>query len=50
MADMQHTLAHPHWFAAPDPEQPFVTHDVHCTGTQEVHRFSHSPPLPSGED
>jgi len=29
MADMQHTLAHPHWFAAPDPEQPFVTHDVH---------------------
>jgi NTE family protein len=27
--DMRHTLAHPHWLAAPDPEHPFVTHDVH---------------------
>ncbi|MFZ0871705.1 MAG: patatin-like phospholipase family protein [Rhodanobacter sp.] len=29
VADMQHTLTHPHWFDAPDPEHPFVTHDVH---------------------
>jgi NTE family protein len=27
--DMRHTLAHPQWLAAPDPEHPFVTHDVH---------------------
>ena len=27
--DMRHTLAHPSWFDAPPPEQPFVTHDVH---------------------
>ncbi|MDE2278201.1 MAG: patatin-like phospholipase family protein [Xanthomonadaceae bacterium] len=27
--DMRHTLAHPPWFDAPPPEQPFVTHDVH---------------------
>ena len=27
--DMRHTLAHPGWLAAPDPDQPFVTHDVH---------------------
>lgn len=27
--DMRHTLAHPKWFALPDPGQPFVTHDVH---------------------
>jgi len=26
---MRHTLAHPSWFDAPPPEQPFVTHDVH---------------------
>lgn len=29
LADMQHTLAHADWFARPDAEQPFVTHDVH---------------------
>ena len=29
LADMQHTLAHPRWLAAPSAEQPFVTHDVH---------------------
>ncbi|WP_426701339.1 DUF3734 domain-containing protein [Rhodanobacter sp. Col0626] len=29
VADMRHTLAHPQWLAAPDPEHPFVTHDVH---------------------
>jgi len=27
--DMRHTLAQPQWLAAPDPEHPFVTHDVH---------------------
>ena len=27
--DMRHTLAHPEWLAAPSPEHPFVTHDVH---------------------
>lgn len=27
--DMRHTLAHPQWLATPDPEHPFVTHDVH---------------------
>ena len=27
--DMRHTLAHPQRLAAPDPERPFVTHDVH---------------------
>ena len=27
--DMRHTLAHPQWLAAPDPEHPFVAHDVH---------------------
>jgi NTE family protein len=27
--DMRHTLAHPQWLVAPDPEDPFVTHDVH---------------------
>lgn len=27
--DMRHTLAHPEWLDAPDPEHPFVTHDVH---------------------
>jgi NTE family protein len=27
--DMRHTLAHPHWLDVPDPEKPFVTHDVH---------------------
>ena len=32
--DMRHTLAHPRWFDAPDPEQPFVTHDVHCVATK----------------
>jgi NTE family protein len=31
--DMRHTLAHPHWLAVPDPERPFVTHDVHRKGT-----------------
>ncbi|WP_430392065.1 DUF3734 domain-containing protein [Dyella sp. 20L07] len=30
MDDMQCTLAEPAWFARPDPEHPFVTHDVHC--------------------
>lgn len=30
LADMRHTLAHPQWLAMPDPEHPFVTHDVHC--------------------
>ncbi|TAL75025.1 MAG: patatin-like phospholipase family protein [Rhodanobacter sp.] len=29
MADMQHTLDHPQWFARPSVEQAFVTHDVH---------------------
>jgi len=29
LADMQHTLAHPQWLAAPPAEQSFVTHDVH---------------------
>ncbi len=33
--DMRHTLAHPHWLAAPDPEHPFVTHDVHRRGVGE---------------
>jgi NTE family protein len=32
--DMRHTLGHPRWFDAPDPEQPFVTHDVHCVATK----------------
>lgn len=27
--DMRHTLGHPHWLDFPDPEHPFVTHDVH---------------------
>jgi NTE family protein len=26
---MRHTLAHPRWLEVPDPEHPFVTHDVH---------------------
>jgi NTE family protein len=29
LADMQHTLDHPQWFARPSAEQAFVTHDVH---------------------
>jgi len=29
LADMRHTLAHPHWLERPTPERPFVTHDVH---------------------
>jgi NTE family protein len=27
--DMRHTLGHPHWLDFPDPQHPFVTHDVH---------------------
>jgi len=30
MDDMQCTLREPQWFARPDAEHPFVTHDVHC--------------------
>lgn len=29
LADMRHTLAHPHWLEPPTPERPFVVHDVH---------------------
>ncbi|WP_158881270.1 patatin-like phospholipase family protein [Rhodanobacter sp. L36] len=29
VADMRHTLTHPHWLDVPDPARPFVTHDVH---------------------
>jgi NTE family protein len=29
VADMRHTLSHPRWLDVPDPEHPFVTHDVH---------------------
>jgi NTE family protein len=29
LADMRHTLSHPHWLEPPSPENPFVTHDVH---------------------
>ncbi|KRF00525.1 hypothetical protein ASG87_12570 [Frateuria sp. Soil773] len=31
--DMRHTLAHPQWLAAPGPDAPFVTHDVHRADT-----------------
>lgn len=27
--DMRHTLGHPRWLDFPDPQHPFVTHDVH---------------------
>jgi NTE family protein len=33
--DMRHTLAHPQWLAAPDPDDPFVTHDVHRATTSD---------------
>ena len=29
LADMRHTLTHPHWLEPPSAENPFVTHDVH---------------------
>jgi len=29
LADIEHTLAHPHWLARPDGDDPFVTHDIH---------------------
>jgi NTE family protein len=29
LTDMRHTLTRPHWLDPPDPENPFVTHDVH---------------------
>ena len=29
LADIEHTLAHPHWLALPPGDDPFVTHDIH---------------------
>jgi len=29
LADIEHTLEHPHWLERPDGDDPFVTHDIH---------------------